>query len=793
MSKKIVVALAGNPNAGKTTLFNALTGARQHVGNWPGVTVEKKEGTIVYKGREIHVVDLPGTYSLTAYSLEEIIARNFIVESAPDVVVDVVDASNLERNLYLSVQLLEMGAPIVIALNMIDVAQGRLINIDDKMLSDLLGVPIIPTNGKKRIGIEDLLDEAIERAETPDLVTSGQRTVTYGTEVEEELAKIEEQLNTASARLNGLSNRWLSVKLLEGDSEIAKMIESIVGRDGVFDQVEQSRKHIEDIFADPPEIVLTDARYGIISGAVKQAVQVDRSDRVHLSESIDKVLTDRMLGPVVLMLILYLVYMFTFQASDPLVKGCQALFHWLGTLAGEVIPEGLLRSLVVSGIINGVGGVLGFTPLIAFMFLAIAILEDTGYMARIAFMLDRVLRGFGLHGSSMLALMVAGGIAGGCAVPGIMATRTMKEPKERLVTILVSPLMNCGAKLPVYALLIAAFFAHSQARIMILLTLISWAMVLTAAKAIRSTVLTGPSAPFVLELPPYRVPTLRGLVIHTWERTWMYIKKAGTILLAVSIVLWAMMTFPTLSAQKAKSFNEREAKLTSAFVADPVVGPVFKSEKDVEEFEKFMKRVEEGEQPAAGTENPTYVALAEALTKNSQTKAESSNRPVGTNIGPIASAYSAYAAEKTAIEGERLSEQLKHTIGGRLGVALETVFRPIGFDWKTNVALVGGFAAKEVVVATLGTAYSLGEVKPREAGSLVEKLRKAPGWNPLTAFTLIVFVMLYNPCIATLVVIKKESGSWRWTFFAMAYTTILAYCVALAVHWGGTFLRLGLS
>jgi ferrous iron transport protein B len=793
MSKEIVVALAGNPNAGKTTLFNALTGARQHVGNWPGVTVEKKEGTVAHEGREIHVVDLPGTYSLTAYSLEEIIARNFIVESAPDVVVDVVDASNLERNLYLSVQLLEMGAPIVIALNMIDVAEGRLIHINDKTLSDLLGVPVIPTNGKKRIGIEALLDKAINRAENPDVVAASQRTVTYGTEVEEELAKIEERLNNARTHLNGLSNRWLAVKLLEGDIEIAKMVESTIGRDGVFDQVEQSRKHIEDIFADPAEIVLTDARYGFISGAMKQAVHVDRSDRVHFSESIDKVLTDRMLGPAVLMLILYLVYMFTFQASDPLVKGCQALFGWLGTLAGEVIPEGLLRSLVVSGIINGVGGVLGFTPLIAFMFLAIAILEDTGYMARIAFMLDRVLRGFGLHGSSMLALMVAGGIAGGCAVPGIMATRTMKEPKERLVTILVAPLMNCGAKLPVYALLIGAFFTQSQARIMIILTLISWAMVLTAGKVIRSTVLAGPSAPFVLELPPYRVPTLRGLLIHTWERTWMYIKKAGTILLAVSIVLWAMMTFPTLSPKKANSFDERKAKLTSAFLAEPEVNRVFKSEKDVEEFEKFIKQIEEGEKPVAGKENPTFVTLAEALKKSPEPKGGSTKQPGNSDIGPVASAYAAYSAEKTAIEGEKLSEQLQHTIGGRLGVALETVFRPIGFDWRTNVALVGGFAAKEVVVATLGTAYSLGEVKPREAEGLGEKLRKEPGWNPLMAFTLIVFVMLYNPCIATLVVIKKESGSWRWTFFAMAYTTILAYCVALAVHSSGTFLRLGLS
>ncbi len=792
MPREIVVALAGNPNAGKTTLFNALTGARQHVGNWPGVTVEKKEGTLTHGDRRIRVVDLPGTYSLTAYSLEEIIARNFVVESAPDVVVDVVDASNLERNLYLAVQLLELGARLVIALNMIDVAKGRSIHIDEKRLSDLLGVPVVSTNGKKGIGIEELLDKAIRLAETPE-VASAPRTVSYGTEVEEELAKIEQRLNRPRNSTNGPSNRWLAIKLLEGDAEVSKMVESTFGQNGVHDQVVKSRKHIEDIFADPPEVVLTDARYGFISGAMKQTVHVDSRDRVHVSESIDKLLTDRLLGPLVLMLVLYLVYMFTFQASEPLVGACQALFGWLGTVAGEVIPHGLLRSLVVSGIINGVGGVLGFTPLIAFMFLAIAVLEDTGYMARIAFMLDRVLRGFGLHGSSVLALMVAGGIAGGCAVPGIMATRTMKEPKERLVTILVAPLMNCGAKLPVYALLIDAFFAHSQAKIMILLTLISWAMVLTAGKVIRSTVLAGPSAPFVLELPPYRIPTFKGLVIHTWERTWMYIKKAGTILLAVSIVLWAMMTFPSLPSETAKSFEQKKAELTSTFLAEPGVRRVFETKTDIQKFEIFTKLPESGIRSAATEGNPTIAELALAMEKILPRERGNSRLSANADFAPVARAYAAFEANKIAIEREKLSEQLKHTIGGRIGVALETLFRPIGFDWRTNVALVGGFAAKEVVVATLGTAYSLGDVKPRESGGLAEKLRKEPGWNPLTAFTLILFVMLYNPCIATLVIIRKESGSWRWTFFAMLYTTVLAYCVALLVHSGGTFLGLGLS
>lgn len=787
MPDKIVLALAGNPNAGKTTLFNALTGARQHVGNWPGVTVEKKEGTLKHSDREIHVVDLPGTYSLTAYSLEEIIARNFIVEGSPDIVLDVVDASNLERNLYLCVQLLEMGARIVMALNMIDVAEGRKIYVDDRKLSDLLGIPVVPTNGKKGQGIQELLDQAVYEVDYPN--GKPRSIIQYGTEIEEELSKIEERLNRANFRLGRLANRWIAVKLLEGDPEITKKLEGLEGSDKILAQVDQSRGHLTGIFADTPEILFTDARYGFISGAIKQSVHVETADRVHLSENIDKVLTNRMVGPVILLAVLYTLYMFTFQGSEPLVSAFAAFFKGLGGVVSDALPEGLLRSLIVSGIIDGVGGVLGFTPLIACMFLAIAILEDTGYMARIAFMLDRVLRGFGLHGASMLALMVSGGIAGGCAVPGIMATRTMKEPKERLVTILVAPLMNCGAKLPVYALLIGAFFPGGKAQIMFLLTIVSWAMALTAAKIIRSTVLSGPSAPFVLELPPYRVPTLKGLLIHTWERTWMYVKKAGTVILAVSVLIWAMMTFPALPAEHAEPFNQRVSRLTSGFLALPVAQPVFKTDADLEGFEGFFTQLEAGKAKDVEKQKPEFLALAAAL--GSSSKALNVDDAARGAMTPLADAYKTYSEEKTAVENEKQSAALKHTFGGRMGVALEYVFQPMGFDWRTNVALVGGFAAKEVVVSTLGTAYSLGEVNRKEAIGLADRLKKEPGWNPLLAFTLIIFVMLYNPCFTTLVVIAKESGKWRWSLFAMIYTTALAYCMALLVHSVGSLLKLG--
>ena len=789
---KLTIALAGNPNSGKTTIFNALTGARQHVGNWPGVTVEKKEGRAFQGDDEIRVVDLPGTYSLTALSPEEIIARDYVVKGAPDVVVDVVDASNLERNLYLTVQLLEMGANVVLALNMIDVARGRGIHIDEKNISALLGVPVVSTNGKKELGIQELLKKAVDAAQSHGKA-NGAGHIRYGVEAEEEIEKIQGKLPPTGIEDKSVSSRWLALKLLEGDIEISKKIEAAVGRDGVLSQVEHSRSHLTEIFDDTPETVLADARYGFISGIMKQTVKVEDANRVHLSDRIDKVLTNRLVGPIILMLVLYGVYTFTFQLSEPFKGAFEAGFDWLGKLAADLIPEGLAQSLVVNGIIKGVGGVLSFTPIIVLMFLAIAFLEDTGYMARIAFMMDRLMGAFGLHGSSLLALMVSGGIAGGCAVPGVMSTRTLREPKERLTTILVIPLLNCGAKLPVYALLIAAFFSRDQALMMFYLTLISWGMVLLAARVVRSTILRGPSAAFVLELPPYRVPTIKGLLIHAWERTWMYIKKAGTIILAVAILIWALMTFPDLPADRAKVYEDEQTKLTADFLAKPEVRDAFKSEGDLAAFEKFQKELT-GKSPAElQKENPAFFSLTEALDSNKKKTGEETDQTASGSEFVLAQSYTKYMDEKGEIENSKQAAKLKNTVAGRLGVALESIFAPMEFDWKTNIALVGGWAAKEVIVSTLGTAYSLGEVSSEESGSLSDKLKGEPGWNPLKAFTLLLFVMLYAPCLTTIVVMKKETGSWKWPLFAMVYTTTLAYLVALLVNWLGRYLGWGLS
>jgi ferrous iron transport protein B len=758
MPKSLNIALAGNPNSGKTTLFNAITGARQHTGNWPGVTVEKTEGTVPFNGYQINMVDLSGTYSLTAYSLEERLVRQFVIQHRPDVVVNVVDASNLDGNLYLTTQLLEMGVRLIIALNMSDVAQKQGITIDTPKLSQSLNVPVVFTNGKKRAGIDDLLAKAIELAETKPNLNGNQR-IPYAEEVEAECVAIEEKIESLPNEYNWLPKRWLAVKLLENDPEIIKGLQEQPPQNGLLRQVQKSRDHIQERLGDTPEFVLANARYSSISNMIEQSIQRTLDGRPTTSESIDKVLTHRLFGPIILLAALYLVYLFTFQGSETLVNMVEGLFSRIGDLAAAVIPSGPLQSLVESGIIDGVGGVLGFTPLIAFMFLAITFLEDTGYMARIAFMLDKILHAFGLHGVSMLALMVSGGIAGGCAVPGIMATRTMREPKERLLTILVAPLMNCGAKLPIYALLIGAFFPGNKALMMLALTLISWAMALFAAKIIRSTILVGPDAPFILELPPYRMPTLRGLIMNTWERTWMYMKKAGTVILTISIILWAMMNYPSLPPDKAKHFADQEDVITEAFLSTPSVDRVFKSEADIINFTEALRQLEKAAGQTPKDRKSVFYAVARSI-YNQLSASGGKGQPAEASMDPVADAYVAYMDQMAALNAERQSAHLKNTVGGKLGSALETVFMPIGFDWKTSVALVGGFAAKEVVVSTLGTAYSLADVDPEAADSLSERLQKEPGWNPLLAFSLIMFVMLYSPCFCTLVIIKKETGKW---------------------------------
>jgi ferrous iron transport protein B len=690
MNKQLVIALAGNPNSGKTTIFNELTGSRQHVGNYPGVTVEKKEGVYFYNGGKINIVDLPGTYSLSAYSLEEQVTRDYIANEKPDAVVHIVDASNLERNLYLCVQLMEMGVSLAVALNMMDMAKNRGIEINTKKLSSLLSVPIVETVARKGSGLDKLIETAVFLAgshSTRDL------KISYGDDIDLALDEMEKLIKESSFLNWKYPPRWIALKYLEKDQVIR--IEGEKQNKGVsakLDDITGSlSRHLELTLKTYPEALISDHRYGYVKSIVKQSTKHRETlDRLFLTDRIDKVLTHRLVGPVLMIAVIFLLYKFTFTGSSIPVGWLDGLFRWLASLTGKNLPDGLIKSLIVSGIIGGVGGVVKFVPLIMFMFFGIAALEDSGYLARIAFMLDRVFRVFGLHGSSVMSYIVSGGIAGGCAVPGIMATRTIRSPRERLATMLTTPFMNCGAKLPVFAVLVAAFFNHDEALVMISITIISWLGALTVAWFLRSTVVRGEATPFIMELPPYRLPTVKGLIIHTWERTWQYLKKAGTIILAISIVLWALMTFPVLP--------------------------------------------------------------------------ESEGYPD---------------------ESSRAEAALRHSAAGRIGSSIEGISSLAGFDWRINISLIGGFAAKEVIVSTLGTAYSLGADNPGENLPLSKYLASSKGFSPLVALSLIIFTIFYSPCFAAIVCIVRESGSLKWGAFSIVFNTMLAFILAAAVYQAG--------
>ena len=690
--KSIKVALAGNPNSGKSTIFNNLTGSRQHVGNYPGVTVEKKEGKTIYKGYEIIFIDLPGTYSLSAYSEDEVVARDFIVNGNPDIVVHIVDTSNLERNLYLYTQLIEFDISIVLAMNMSDIVEKRNQKIDYTKLSALLGNPIVRTVGNKNQGMDELLETVLKLYKGE--IKTETRRIDYGEEIQLEREKISTLLVDNKIFLNGYPQKWIVIKLLENDPSAIEIAKKLPAGKVILEQLDRSQYHLKQHFDDDPEVLFADRRYGFISGVCTQAVVTTAEERHDISDKIDLIILNRFLGLPIFALVMYAIFKFTFTFSEPVVGWFESFFEMLSEGASAVIPEGLTRSFIVDGIIGGVGGVLGFFPLVLFMFFAIAFFEDSGYMARAAFVMDRIMHKFGLHGKSFLPMMIS---TNGCAVPGIMASRTLDNKKDRLITMMVTPFMICGAKLPIFALFIGAFFAaESGANIMFLMYVLSVLLAFGSAWVLKKFVFKGDTAHFVMELPPYRIPTLKGLLLKMWERGWLYVKKAGTIILLISIIIWAGFTFPRFDPGEGLS-----------------------------------------EESAAAT-------------------------------------------------------QMEQSFTGKIGKVIEPLVKPIGMDWRGGVALLAGIAAKEVVVSTLGTIYSLGKVDTEEAEPLKEALRKDESWNPLKAMAFLMFSLIYLPCFVAMVTFYRESGSSiKWTTFLIVWTTVMAWGAAFIVYQGGILLGLG--
>lgn len=739
MKENITIALAGNPNAGKTTIYNALTGARQHIGNYPGVTVEKKENTITYNGQNLKIIDLPGTYSLTAYSVEEVVARNVIINEKPDVVVDIIDSSNLERNLYLAVQLMELRIPLVFVFNMKDMALDMGIKINVAKLSQLLGVPIIETVGSKGDGVKNILDEAIKVAQNNKI---NYPVITYDNIIEKSLSSIEALVKEYAQGVENYNSRWLSVKLLEGDKDVLSLVPSPI----VAEEVKRAEQDIEQILGDTPETAIASARYGFISGACQECVTTTVEARHNMSDAIDSVLVNRVLGIPIFLGLMYLVFQLTFTLGDPFMGWIEEFFGFLGDKASVLISHDLLRSLIVDGIIGGVGGVIVFLPNIIFLFIAIAVLEASGYMARVAFIMDKVMHKIGLHGKSFIPFL----IGFGCSVPAIMATRTLDNQRDRIITMLVTPFMSCGARLPIYLLIIPAFFEKNQALVLWVVYLIGIIMAIVIAKLLGMTVLKGESAPFVMELPPYRVPTLKGVLTQMWERSWLYLKKAGTIILFISIVMWALTVFPQFPEEKAESYTASLPALEQ-IVSDNTeklssLGYIIPNEENMAEAEANNAKLSDADKAEA----EKIVAVLD------ETNAK---------VDEILFNYS--------------EAELEYSAAGRIGKFIEPVLTLLGFDWKIGTALIGAFAAKEVFVAQMGIVYSLGEVG-EDTDALRAKLQE--NYTPLVGFAIMVFALLSAPCMATFAIVKRESNSWKWAFFQFFGMTFVAYITTLLIY-----------
>jgi len=703
--KEITIALAGNPNSGKTTIFNNITGARQHVGNYPGVTVEKKYGYISYRGYKINVVDLPGTYSLTAYSEDEVVARNYIINENPDIVIDIIDSSNIERNLYLATQFIELGVPLILAFNMSDITKSKREKIDISLLSKLLASPIVETVGHKNKGIKDLLDAAIRHIENKD---RQEIKIKYGEEIEIELEKISAIIQDKQIFPEKLNHRWIALKLLEQDKEIIDKIreESREVYQEIELEVDRSIKHLSNILRDNPATIIADSRYGFIRGALAETRKETEIEKVSVTDRIDSILTNRIVGLPIFAALMWLMFQFVFKIGAYPMDWIDMGFGKLGELISNVMPEGLLQSLIVDGIIGGVGGVIIFTPNIILLFLCIAILEDSGYMARVAFIMDRVMHKIGLHGKSFIPML----IGFGCTIPSYMGSRILENRKDRLITMHVNTFMSCGARLPVYILLAGAFFPNIAGNIIFSIYVIGIVMAILMAKLLRATRFKGESAPFVMELPPYRVPTFKGVLLHTWERTWLYLKKAGTIILAISIIMWILFTFPMIGKNYSNDYDLEIDSLEQSFESNEITQ---------EEYEESISE----------------------------------------------------------IEAKKGAEQLSYSAAGRIGRFTEPVFKPLGFDWKLAVASISGIAAKEVVVSTMGTLYSIQEAD-EESETLRENI--ASEYNPLIGYNFMLFTLLYFPCMAGMAVFRREAG-WKEMFFQIGYTLLLAWVVSFVV------------
>ena len=710
--KTINVALVGNPNCGKTSLFNFASGAHEHVGNYSGVTVDAKEGTFQQDGYTFRIVDLPGTYSLSAYTPEELYVRRHLSEEQPDVVINVLDASNLERNLYLTCQLIDMDVRSVIALNMYDELERSGNKFDYESLSRMIGTPIVPTISRTGFGIEDLFKRVIKVCEEEDPVIRHIH-INYGEVLEKGITNVRHAIKHNGNVAKSLSKRYLSIKLLEGDPEIERFIQTLSGSETIIEERDRNVVQIEELLLEDSETAFTNARYGFISGALRETYEQNKIKEATSTQIIDLFVTHKVLGFPIFILFMWIMFEATFRLGAYPMEWIENLVSWIGNFVRGNMSEGPLKDLLVDGIIGGVGGVIVFLPNILILYLFISFMEDSGYMARAAFIMDKIMHKMGLHGKSFIPLVMGFG----CNVPAIMASRTIESRNSRMITMLVNPLMSCSARLPVYVLLAGAFFPNNASFILLSLYVCGILLAVVMARLFKRFLFKEEDVPFVMELPPYRMPTAKSIMIHMWEKAKQYLHKMGGVILVASIIIWFLGYFP------------RHSEMGDA-------------------FDKQIAEVENAE-------------------LDSKEKTE------------------------TIAELERLKnmEHQKNSYIGTIGQTIQPVLHPLGFDWKMSVSLLTGMAAKEVVVSTLSVLYTGDE---EDSQVLSERIKQDldeegnPVFTPLIALSLMLFVLIYFPCIATISAIVNESGSWKWGIFVIVYTCVLAWIVSFVVYQTGS-------
>jgi ferrous iron transport protein B len=688
-SKVINVALVGNPNCGKTSIFNVASHAHERVGNYSGVTVDEKVGTFTYKGYTFNLTDLPGTYSLSAYSPEELYVRKHIMSKKPDIVLNVIDASNIERNLYLTTSVIDMDLNIVMALNMYDELENSGDKLDIDNFAKLLGIPIIPTIGRNGTGVNNLFDKIIDVYEGKDTL-SHHIHINHGVIIERLITTLRKSL-----RENGfsdyMSTRFLAIKLLEGDKDMETFVKQTNTNGEILKLRDTLRESFEKQINADLETSITDAKYGFIRGALKEVWQKnEKQDKNKTTEFIDSIVTNKYLGYPVFLLFLLVTFFCTFFIGQFPMDWIDALFAWLGEKVSDTMTDGPLKDMIVDGIISGVGSVIVFLPNILILYIFISFMEDSGYMARAAFIMDKLMHRMGLHGKSFIPMIMGFG----CNIPAVMATRTIEDRKSRLITMLIVPLMSCSARIPVYLIIIGAFFPSKAPFILLFLYVLGMALAILMAKIFSKFLVKGESMPFVMELPPYRMPTSKSVLRHAWEKGKEYLKKMGTTILFASILIWALGYYPNHN-----DYN-----------------------------------------------NP--------------------------------------------------KQQIENSYLGRIGKTIEPVMEPCGFDWKQSVSLLSGAFAKEIVASTMGVLYSsadkseqVQEIIAQDDGSDLRISRLIHNnMSPLSAFCMLIFVLLYMPCVSTVIAIKSETGKWRWALFVVCYTICLAWICSTIVFQLGSLI-----